>query len=227
MPIKEERDLPGALVEANWNPNDAIFSERRNRFKRAERSLLEARIPAAGLVLDLGCGGGGDLDARWRAAGARVVACDIHPRYLAAVSAKAGAPIGVGGTAWRLPLRDAAFDAVVFTEVIEHVPADRQAAALAEIARVLKPAGRLFLSTPNRPVYRLCRRLARLLRGQWPFTPYARLVPQHVAELAEGELRALLAGWEIASFEPLNPYLPRSLRARLPIGFFVEARNPG
>jgi 2-polyprenyl-3-methyl-5-hydroxy-6-metoxy-1,4-benzoquinol methylase len=39
------------------------------------------------------------------------------------------------------------FDTVISCETIEHVPSPRQ--ALSELARVLKPGGRLFLTAPN------------------------------------------------------------------------------
>ena len=41
---------------------------------------------------------------------------------------------------------DASFDLVTHTEVLEHVPDDRK--ALAELARVLKPGGRMIFSVP-------------------------------------------------------------------------------
>ncbi|WP_051340789.1 class I SAM-dependent methyltransferase [Azospirillum halopraeferens] len=48
-----------------------------------------------------------------------------------------------------LPFPDAAFDMVVSSHVLEHVPDDR--AALREIARVLKPSGRAVLMFPFDP----------------------------------------------------------------------------
>jgi 2-polyprenyl-3-methyl-5-hydroxy-6-metoxy-1,4-benzoquinol methylase len=42
---------------------------------------------------------------------------------------------------------DASFDTVISCETIEHVPHPRK--AIGEIARVLKPGGRLLLTTPN------------------------------------------------------------------------------
>jgi len=48
----------------------------------------------------------------------------------------------------RMPFDTGSFDGVLLNEVLEHVADDQQAAH--EIARVLKPGGRLFLFSPNR-----------------------------------------------------------------------------
>ena len=45
-----------------------------------------------------------------------------------------------------IPVAEGSFDAVFCTEVLEHVP--RPAAALAELARILRPGGAAFLSAP-------------------------------------------------------------------------------
>ena len=52
------------------------------------------------------------------------------------------------GDARQKPFRDAQFDAVVQMECIEHVGKD-WARAIEEISRVLKPGGRVVISTPN------------------------------------------------------------------------------
>jgi SAM-dependent methyltransferase len=59
------------------------------------------------------------------------------------------------------PLEDEAFDGVIFTEVFEHLR-DYPTRSLVEVARVLRPGGYLFFTTPN-AAYLMNR--VRLLRG--------------------------------------------------------------
>ncbi len=106
------------------------------------RLLAEAagKLPAGALVLDAGAGEG-----RFRELFA-------HTNYW-------GVDLAVGDSAWnysrldainsleRLCFADNTFDAVVFTQVMEHLP--EPAAVLAEIARVLRPGGRLILVAPQ------------------------------------------------------------------------------
>jgi glycosyltransferase involved in cell wall biosynthesis/SAM-dependent methyltransferase len=54
--------------------------------------------------------------------------------------------VDVVGPAHDLPVDDGSFDAVLLTEVLEHTP--NPAAVLAELHRVLRPGGRLFMTTP-------------------------------------------------------------------------------
>ena len=75
-----------------------------------------------------------------------------HTRYV-------GVDLAVGDVEWdysgldaicdlvRLPFGQGTFDAVVCTQVLEHVPEPLQ--VLREISRVLRPEGRLFLSAPQ------------------------------------------------------------------------------
>ena len=89
-----------------------------------------------------------------------MVACDLGRAEVTAVrdtiaalaaEAEPGAagPVmgaAVQGDGARLPFGDAAFDRVIASEVLEHVPDDQ--AACAELARVLKPGGRLAVTVP-------------------------------------------------------------------------------
>jgi SAM-dependent methyltransferase len=65
------------------------------------------------------------------------------------------------------PLEDDSFDGVIFTEVFEHLR-DYPVRSLGEVARILRPGGYLFFTTPN-AAYVMNR--IRLLRGGTVHTP--------------------------------------------------------
>ncbi|HSB01921.1 MAG TPA: methyltransferase domain-containing protein [Anaerolineales bacterium] len=102
-------------------------------------------------VLDVGCGTGSlALVAKEHVGDAGSVhGIDPAPRQIARARAKA-ARRGLSadfrlGVIERLPFPDETFDLVQSTFAIDHVPADLQRQGLKEIARVLKPGGRLFI----------------------------------------------------------------------------------
>ncbi|MGW6788230.1 class I SAM-dependent methyltransferase [Streptomyces chartreusis] len=122
------------------------------RSRRQARMLAGALGPAtagrACTVLDIGCGDGtAAATAAPFFTGHRIIGLDWSQDALR--RARTRIPYAVRGelTDGGLPLRTAAADAVLFSEVIEHlVDPD---AALDEIRRVLRPGGHLMLSTPN------------------------------------------------------------------------------
>jgi SAM-dependent methyltransferase len=76
--------------------------------------------------------------------------CDIDPRAIELARTRLGSRIAAADVLQPdqpLPYADGAFDLVVSMDVIEHVPDPRP--WLAETWRVLRPGGRLFLTTPN------------------------------------------------------------------------------
>lgn len=109
---------------------------------------LEAGLPSGGTVLDLGCGQGFYLPLYARL-GLMATGVEPDPAPRAEASRKAAA-LGfavVDALADGLPFADASFDAVVMSEVLEHLPDPRP--ALAEAARVLVPGGLLLVTVPN------------------------------------------------------------------------------
>jgi len=107
----------------------------------------------AGLrILEVACGHGG-FARQLAKAGAQVTGCDFSSAALHAASTKlfvrGGPPLAalVQGDAQSLPFADNSFDAVVSCETIEHLP--QVQAAVAEMYRVTRPGGKLFLTTPN------------------------------------------------------------------------------
>jgi len=116
-------------------------------------------------VLDLGCGEGRHAFEAYRR-GADVLAVDwgrdevaTTREWLGAIAAAGEAPAGASAGVARadlraLPVPDASIDRVIASEVLEHVPDD--ATALAEIARVLRPGGRVAVTVPRYGPERVC-----------------------------------------------------------------------
>jgi arsenite methyltransferase len=108
-------------------------------------------IPPGGIVLDVGCGPASITASLVRATGPSglVLGVDLSEAMLArAVRAESGPQIAfLHADAQRLPLREATVDAVVSMAVLQLVP--DPAAALAEMARVLRPGGRLAVLVPT------------------------------------------------------------------------------
>ncbi len=115
-------------------------------------------LEAGERLLDLGCGfGRHTYEALKR--GAEVLSCDLAGPELRQVRDLVRVLMAEGQTdasamaasvqadAVRLPFDDAAFDKVVASEVLEHVHDD--ATAFAELARVLRPGGRLAVTVPS------------------------------------------------------------------------------
>jgi 2-polyprenyl-3-methyl-5-hydroxy-6-metoxy-1,4-benzoquinol methylase len=102
-------------------------------------------------LLDIGCGFGWfELNALSRGAlkivGTELSEMSLRPirKYLKDPPLTTAVASAIG-----LPFQDHSFDTVVCWEVLEHIPRRTEAIMFAEVARVLKPGGRFYLSTPS------------------------------------------------------------------------------
>src|SRR5262245_33472089 len=152
-----------------------------SEFSGYERYSLEnwrvgylSRLRAAGMLdgsesplVDIGVGGSGYTVIEAARAGRRAIGCDLSLEGLVAAHTFAEAEGVADRTLWvccsaeRLPLASGAFGSALAIAVLEHVPDDQ--AALGEIARVLQPGGRAWVTVPHglrniSPAFRLANR---------------------------------------------------------------------
>lgn len=108
-------------------------------------------IPAGGVALDVGSGPGNVTASLARAAGPDGLAIGVdisEPMLARAVSAQAGPNVGfIRADAQRLPMRDETVDAAVSLAVLQLIP--NPTTVLREMARVLKPGGRIAIMVPT------------------------------------------------------------------------------
>ncbi len=114
-----------------------------------EQILPLAADELAGLdpVVDVGCGDG-QISRLLAERGVGVVGADPTWNQIHVAHERGGGPVYAQGAAGAMPFRDRTFDAAVACLVFEHV--DAVDAALAEVARILRPGGRFafFLNHP-------------------------------------------------------------------------------
>lgn len=163
LTLTGERTLPGIPVENYW-------------FRRHEAAYLAlAPFTLGAVVLEAGCGEGYGAALLARTA-RRVVALDDDPAA-AAHAARTYPQVEVVRTdLHRLPFTGGEAQVVASLQVIEHL-ADQEG-FLAECARVLRPAGTLLVTTPNRLTFSPGR--------DTPRNPF------HTRELSAGELVTML-----------------------------------
>jgi SAM-dependent methyltransferase len=154
----------------------------------------------------------------------------------------------VSASADAIPLPDASFDVVVLTQVLEHVR--RPGVVLGEIARVLRPGGRLLATVP------FVWELHEEPHDYWRFTPYAlaalledagldtvAIDPRSDSFSALAQLmtnvswtllgddadeRAVRASGVLRELAAeVGRLAPLDTRRVLPLGYTLEARRPG
>jgi SAM-dependent methyltransferase len=163
LTLTGERTIPDLDIENYW-------------FRRHEAVYQRLAPRCAGReVLEAGCGEGYGADLIAGVA-RRVIAVDYDEAAVAHVRSRYQRVEAIQANLAELPLPDASLDVVVNFQVIEHLW--DQAQFVAECARVLRPAGLLMVSTPNRVTFSPGR--------DTPINPF------HTRELNAAELTQLL-----------------------------------
>lgn len=135
------------LDQADWNFRPVLGWVQRLRMRCVAAVLADA--PRAARLLEVGYGSGVFLPELARNADLAFGA-DVHEAGAAVseVLAAHGSPARLlRASAGALPYRDGSFDAVVTVSTLEFVP--DVAAAVAELARVTRPGGRLVIVNPG------------------------------------------------------------------------------
>lgn len=115
-------------------------------------SQFGSRRLAGAELLDAACGPGGKTAWYAEAGAERVVGVDLDPTHLAKAErfctgrSRPSRLHFVAADAGRLPVRDGRFDIVTANDAFEHFSAP--GAVLAELARVLRAGGRMFVTFP-------------------------------------------------------------------------------
>lgn len=181
----------------DWDEYAAAYPQIDNEIELPPLLRTALGLVAGDRFLDVGCGEGSLLDvvaaefgSSWQITGFEI----SRTRGERAESRGHRVLVSEDG---QVPLPEASADVVASTHVVEHVPDD--AAYVAELARLARPGGVVYLETPLK------------LKGAWYFrrNPEAGWVldPTHVREYrTASEVHALLekAGLELLS-EELTP----------------------
>jgi SAM-dependent methyltransferase len=127
-----------------------LLERQEDLYARAKYEMIMKRLePRSGVDILNGCGSG-DLCFMLARAGHRVVGIDPVPEYIA-VAQRSAAQTAVSGCAFATSTIEAFkpdrnFDCVTATDVLEHIPDDRD--ALAKLMGLLRPRGEIVITVP-------------------------------------------------------------------------------
>jgi SAM-dependent methyltransferase len=138
-------DVPELDVEAGYAAWSAIYDTMPNALIRSEEPIVHAALATVppGTALDAACGTGRHASALAEA-GHHTIGVDQSTEMLAVAKEKVPEAEFRTGDLTALPLDDASVDVAVCSLALTHLP--DPAPAIAELARVVKPGGRVILS---------------------------------------------------------------------------------
>jgi ubiquinone/menaquinone biosynthesis C-methylase UbiE len=151
----------GRIITWAWLYDRMVSFLTLGRERAMRRMTVDlARLQAGEKVLEVGCGTGAvSIVAKERVgASGQVHGIDPAPQMIAAARNKvARRELAIDfqvGLIEQLAFPDDSFDVVLSSLMMHHLPADLKRQGLAEIARILKPGGRLLIVDFKRPEQR-------------------------------------------------------------------------
>ena len=137
------------------------------------------------------------------------------------------APVESGDVAEILPRKqDGTFDAVLAFDILEHLPESQIPDVLSQIARILRPGGRLLVSVPNTGC--LSRKVK---KEQWTAlrdpTHVSLLSPERWFELLRGSFAVVATGGDALWDIPYLPVVPGQLQRAFLLTQLLAAATGG
>lgn len=159
-----------AFPDYDWRAYDSRIPLQRY-WQHRRHNIILSLVPRQGRLCDVGCG-----SSRILADLPHAVGVDLRHDKLAFMRRTNTRLAQANGLC--LPFADAVFDAIICSQVIEHIP-DENGRLINELRRVLKPGGVLILGTPDygrwqwRTIEWFYRRLAPSAYGDEHVTRYS------------------------------------------------------
>ena len=189
---------------------DAAYQRKPHAYFSNPRADFVLRLPAdaTASILEIGCGSG--------ATGALALALGRAGRYvgvelvegIAAEARQVLSEVVVGDVErLELPWRSAEFDALILSEVLEHLVDPW--ATLARLARVLRPGGLVLASSPNVAHWRVVREL---VGGRFELAEQGVFDRTHMRWFTPSSFAAMFerAGLRVERLGPVTPFSPRT-----------------
>lgn len=193
------------------------------RLSYLKRIFSALKIPGKGKYLDVGCGSLGYLVIEAARLGQEATGIELSREMVSKARNFAQKELGrknlchfVIGQAEKLPFPNSSFSKISAVAVLEHIRNDGK--AIAEVARVLKPRGKIFLTVPNS------------YQKIWPpFRWYYRRVDREMGHLRHYEAKDLQQRFENYGLDLVNlaytGHLPKVIQYFLTLvfPFFVNS----
>jgi 2-polyprenyl-3-methyl-5-hydroxy-6-metoxy-1,4-benzoquinol methylase len=183
---------------------DELYAEKGAAyFSGARRDIVDRlNTGAEGHILEIGCGDGstGELVLKSNKAG-HYVGVELFPAAAKIAADRLSRVFEGNVETLDLGLPSASFDALIASEVLEHLIDPW--GVLAKLGTLVKPGGQLFISSPNISSRHV---IAGLLKGRFEYTPSGIMDQSHLRWFTPTSFARMaeMAGFEVVRSDPLN-----------------------